>query len=156
MFDAGRPPYVRPTAPVAGAHRKEVGPEQFAWHSGVMRYVVWVDAWQLQCCGEPFAVGSRVGWTLRDIARGRIFEDVAGAEVSDRITHAEEHHGGVSEDAPVVNGTVRRIQAIHARFVREREWVPGEARDVTSADGSDEVAGLSFNGYVVDLDVDER
>jgi hypothetical protein len=25
---------------------------------------VWVDAWQLQCCGKPFGVGSRVSWTL--------------------------------------------------------------------------------------------
>lgn len=120
-----------------------------------MRYVVWLDAWQQQCCGEPFAVGSRVGWTLRDIPRGRFFDDVAGAEIAQRITHAEEHHGAVPEDAPVVHGLVREIRAIHGRFVRERDWAPGESRIVTSADGSDEVEGLSFNGYVVDLDVEE-
>jgi hypothetical protein len=26
--------------------------------------VVWVDGWQMQCCGTPFAVGSQVAWTL--------------------------------------------------------------------------------------------
>ena len=25
---------------------------------------VWVDSWQMQCCGEPFRVGSQVTWTL--------------------------------------------------------------------------------------------
>ena len=24
---------------------------------------IWIDAWQLQCCGEPFLVGSPVTWT---------------------------------------------------------------------------------------------
>lgn len=127
---------------------------QIAWHSGDVRYVVWVDAWQQQCCGEPFSVGSRVGWTLRDLPRGRFFEDVAGAEIARRITHAEEHHGAVPEDTPVVQGTVREILAIHASLVRERDWTPGESRAVAAADGWDEVDGLSFNGYVVDLDVD--
>ncbi|MGO4603919.1 DUF6578 domain-containing protein [Terrabacter sp. 2YAF2] len=118
-----------------------------------MRYVVWVDAWQMQCCGEPFAAGDRVGWTLRDLPRGCLFDDVVGSEVAARITHAEEHHGAVPEDAPVVHGTVRAIVAAHARYVRESRWVPGELRTVRSADGTDEVSGLSFNGYVVDLDV---
>lgn len=26
---------------------------------------VWVDSWQYECCGDPFAVGDRVRWTLR-------------------------------------------------------------------------------------------
>jgi hypothetical protein len=119
-----------------------------------MRFVVWVDAWQMQCCGEPFAVGDRVGWTLRDLPRGRLLDDVVGSEVAARITHAEEHHGGVPEDAPVVLGTVRSILAAHACFVRETSWVPGELKTVRSADGTDEVSGLSFHGSVVDLDVD--
>ncbi|GAA2740056.1 hypothetical protein GCM10009868_00660 [Terrabacter aerolatus] len=119
-----------------------------------MRYVVWVDAWQMQCCGEPFAVGDRVGWTLRDLPRGRVLDDVVGPEVAARLTHAEEHHGGVAEDAPVVHGTVRAIRAAHATFVRESHWVPGELRTVRSADGTDDVPGLAFNGYVVDLDVE--
>jgi uncharacterized protein DUF6578 len=27
---------------------------------------VWVDSWQMQCCGDPFRRGSKVAWTLRD------------------------------------------------------------------------------------------
>ena len=26
---------------------------------------IWVDGWQMQCCGEPFRLGSQVAWTLR-------------------------------------------------------------------------------------------
>lgn len=26
---------------------------------------VWVDFWQMQCCGEPFRTGDQVAWTVR-------------------------------------------------------------------------------------------
>lgn len=26
---------------------------------------VWMDSWQYECCGDPFAVGDRVRWSLR-------------------------------------------------------------------------------------------
>ena len=29
-----------------------------------MDMTVWVDSWQMQCCGEPFCRGSQVAWTL--------------------------------------------------------------------------------------------
>ncbi len=29
-----------------------------------MGMTVWVDSWQMRCCGEPFRVGSQVAWTL--------------------------------------------------------------------------------------------
>jgi hypothetical protein len=28
--------------------------------------MVWVDGWQMQCCGDPFSVGSADGW-VRDL-----------------------------------------------------------------------------------------
>lgn len=32
--------------------------------TGTQLVPVWVDEWQYACCGEPFAVGDRVSWTL--------------------------------------------------------------------------------------------
>jgi hypothetical protein len=29
-----------------------------------MGMTVWVDSWQMRCCGEAFHVGSQVAWTL--------------------------------------------------------------------------------------------
>lgn len=25
---------------------------------------IWIGGWQMQCCGKPFRLGSRVAWTL--------------------------------------------------------------------------------------------
>lgn len=116
---------------------------------------MWVDAWQLQCCGDPFSVGGRVAWTLRDLPAGGAYADVAGRETAARLTQAEEHHGGVPEDAAPVHGTVRGITAVHGRFGGDQRWAPGERVRVSEADGSDAVEGLLLSGYVVDLDADE-
>lgn len=40
--------------------------------------LVWVDAWQMQCCGDPFAVGSRVAWTLSEPDREWLASDADG------------------------------------------------------------------------------
>lgn len=34
---------------------------------------IWMDDWEMQCCGEPFEVGSRVTWTL--VSANREFKD---------------------------------------------------------------------------------
>ena len=33
----------------------------------LMIMAVWVNSWQMQCCGDPFRRGSKVAWTLRDV-----------------------------------------------------------------------------------------
>lgn len=47
---------------------------------------VLVEDWQLDCCGEPFAVGERVRWTLALVPAPRGLErfavELAGADVS--------------------------------------------------------------------------
>jgi hypothetical protein len=32
----------------------------------LMIMTVWVDSWQMQCCGDPFSRSSTLAWTLRD------------------------------------------------------------------------------------------
>ena len=44
--------------------------------------LVWVDAWQMQCCGDPFAVGSSVEWTLAGNIRVPIPETAVVVDVS--------------------------------------------------------------------------
>jgi len=119
---------------------------------------IWVDAWQLQCCGEPFRVGSRVAWTLRDAGPDWL-ETVLGAEAARAVDAAEEHHGGVSEETEPVTGTVTRISAVHCRYdprpgddPRALPVVRGSAAltDLKSADGWTADRGEErFAGYIV-------
>lgn len=54
--------------------------------------MVWVDAWQVQCCGTTFAVGSEVAWQLSDQVDTDGLAVAVGEEVARRITHIEDHH----------------------------------------------------------------
>ncbi|MEV0401350.1 DUF6578 domain-containing protein [Actinoallomurus sp. NPDC050550] len=123
---------------------------------------VWVDSWQMQCCGEPFTVGSEVSWTLREVESGWL-ASVLGSGVAGTVDAAEEHHGGLSEETPVTRAKVSRITAVHCRYAprpggesRTLYPVAGSAAisAVTSADGwtpaRDE---LAFVGYLVRIDI---
>jgi hypothetical protein len=127
-----------------------------------MHLVVWVDGWQLQCCGPPAQVGHDVTWTLSDKPDREWLATTLGEPLADRITHAEDHHGGLPDDAPVARGVVRAISAAYCRYAPDPEPsdpralspVPGSAvlRAVARATGwEDEPPGLHFVGYVVDL-----
>ena len=76
-----------------------------------MGMTVWVDSWQMQCCGEPFHVGSPVTWTLGD-AGPEWLEATLGADARHTVDAAEGHHGGVPEDTAPTRGTVTRISKL--------------------------------------------
>lgn len=42
---------------------------------------MWADDWQMQCCGEPFRVGSEVAWTLGEADRDWL-EEMLGQVVT--------------------------------------------------------------------------
>lgn len=127
-----------------------------------MLLVVWIDAWQIQCCGDPFEVGHTVAWTLsaqpdRDWLTSALDDQVAAA-----ITHAEDHHGQLPDDLPPTRGTVQTIRSAFGRYAAGPGTaagatvypVPGSAvlRKSTGADGRErESPSLRFNGYVVEL-----
>lgn len=85
--------------------RRAAGDAQFPWKG------VYVEDWQLDCCGEPFAVGSQVSWTL----------------IQDECSWIK----AILADAPVTQGTVRRIFAVCCQYARPaghrgpQEPVPG-------------------------------
>ncbi len=60
--------------------------------NGVVDLKVWVDDWQMQCCGAPFSVGDEVSWTLREPDTAWL-EAVLDKDVAGGIGGAEEHHG---------------------------------------------------------------
>lgn len=116
-----------------------------------------MDAWQLQCCGEPFQVGEAVEWNCVPIDRPWM-ADVLGPELAETVTHAEEHHGG--EGTSVVTGRVRSIQAVtHDAAPRPDQHprmhypVPGTAvlTEVAESDRWFESEQSVFAGYLIDL-----
>jgi hypothetical protein len=73
---------------------------------------VFVEEWQLACCGEPFAVGDRVAWEAEPSAAPPGFESVAGV-LPDGMhgLFFEDHHDVTTSRRPVA-GTVRRIRVV--------------------------------------------
>ena len=127
-----------------------------------MRYVVWVDAWQMQCCGVPFSVGGEVTWALSDEPDRAWLANAVGSAVADSVTHVEQHHGGLPEPCPMTTGRVVAIRSALCRYAPavadDRTLVPVAGsvrlRDVTRADGwENEEGDLRFNGYLVTLEV---
>lgn len=118
---------------------------------------IWVDDWQIQCCGQNFAPGSRVSWKLLPVDP-EDYADVVGRERATGIDFREEHHGQAEGCAPTWL-EVLTITEVHCRY----EVPPGSTANVhcpvpgttvlvpvTKADGWAEAKpGVRFAGYVV-------
>ena len=117
----------------------------------------------MECCGDPFAVGDTVAWTVEENVADEWFEDALGHGRAAQITHAEEHH---SDDAPLadISGRVLSITGSWCAYgpstPGDRVHYPlqGSAQfvEVREAGGSDRQTfpGLTFNGWIVNLATD--
>ena len=94
---------------------------------------VFYSSWQLQCCGDGFAIGDRVSWTA--LAADRQLVEQLGPAEGSGIDWREEHHPRKGQRLTTLEGTVTAI-----RVIRE-----GVAEDVQNADGT------AATGYVVTL-----
>jgi hypothetical protein len=120
---------------------------------------VWVDGWQMQCCGEPFAVGSDISWTLGD-ADVDWLEAVLGSKAAE-VDSAAEHHGALPKDTPKTAATVSSISAVHCRYALDpggdskiRYPVRNSAvlTELPAADGwTPDRGDLQFTGYLVEI-----
>lgn len=124
---------------------------------------VWIDGWQMQCCGEPFQVGSVVSWNLTPLADSAHLPNTLGDDGA-RVTHTENHHGPDIPDGTVL--TVGTVKTIHVAFCKMAS-VPGGDSSVcvpvpgsgwlsartsaSSADGEEEDDDSCFLGYLVDV-----
>ena len=125
--------------------------------------VVWVSSWQMECCGDPFAVGDRVEWTAEE-TDDEWFAAALGPEMAGRITHSEEHHDDGREGLLHISGVVVSIAQAWCAYgpqgpdSRVRYPITGTAkfvdvRDDTIPDGR-AFPDLHFNGWVVELEPD--
>ncbi|MFF4288848.1 DUF6578 domain-containing protein [Streptomyces sp. NPDC001633] len=130
-----------------------------------MNTTVWMDSWQMECCGEPFALGSEVSWAV--VAPDREWlTKVLSAGTAATVDGVEEHHGGRPEQPAPVRGTVTGISAVHCRFAplpgepgHTRHPVPGSSTltPLSSAPRWHADRGdLRFVGFLVELDAPAR
>lgn len=122
--------------------------------------IVWISSWEMECCGEPFAVGDIVSLHLDDKPDARWYESALGSDVAQRITHAEGHH---EEEYPEYSGRVLGIERAWCAYGpsgtddRDHYPIPGTARfeTVERIDGPERQADpdVIFNGWVVELDL---
>ncbi|MEI7055901.1 DUF6578 domain-containing protein [Nocardioides sp. CCNWLW239] len=126
-----------------------------------MRVMIWVSDWQIECCGEPFAVGDRVSWDVRDPDMDWLKATV-GDEIASSITHSMERHE-YEDVLSELTGTVVAIKRAWGDFAQLKPNdtchypVPGSQRllDVRESYGAEQDAfpELTFNGWVVELRV---
>jgi hypothetical protein len=118
----------------------------------------------MQCCGDPFAVGDEVEWTLDAEPDLEWLESAVGMDLARRIVYAEEHHGGVPDDTPTTRSKVLAIKTAHSRYAPQTPGgktlypVAGSSvlRDVDRVDGSESnLPEMRFNGYVVEVELAE-
>ncbi len=109
---------------------------------------IYYPAWQMQCCGKPFRVGSKILWTCyrtKSVRNGTA------------IFFYEEHHLGQTH---CVNGTVTRITAemcespkAEGKLTRDK-MIYNELSDANGWESErpdDESTRRSFMGYIVEL-----
>lgn len=128
----------------------------------MVQHRVWVDSWQMQCCGEAFELGATVQWTVRP-ADKEWLASFLGAREASRFSSAENHHDDAGGRA--LTGRVLSIDAAYCRFVRSDPSSPlfvplaasREFRKRSRVDGW-EVEGdeVQFVGYAVDLEEESR
>lgn len=125
-----------------------------------MEALIWVADWELQCCGEPFAVGDTVTWAASPAdGSSDWLAALVGPDLGQKISYLNTRHGPhPSEGTATISG---EIVGIRAAFVRHKadppdrkmfHPVPGSEylKDVFRADGWEpENDNRRFRGYVV-------
>jgi hypothetical protein len=130
-----------------------------------MRFVrrrVWIDSWQMHCCGEPFQVGQQVTFSTNPAVDQDFLGVVLGEPGAPGVTHYEDHHGLDTEPMANLSGTVELIEAISCRY-ELRDGVIYPVAGTTRAVSRDEATGwepeqreegLRFVGYVVTVNAE--
>jgi hypothetical protein len=139
-----------------------------------VRTFVWVESWQQQCCGDEFQVGSSVTW---NVTRAKDAEDwvttLLGPDWGEKVRYTEDHHGLDEGLGRELRGVVRSIHVVTCDRKPEHQpgrspsgqvWVlvpsSGRLREVEVADPwepepSDDDPHQSFDGWVVEVEVEE-
>ena len=113
---------------------------------------IYYEAWQMQCCGDPFAVGDKVDWTC---VIPKEYKNAHGII----LDFEEEHHGFATYS---ICGTVTQIIVERSEFAKGKQIVDYQQaktihEEILKANGhekdykSDEETDRTFWGYIIIL-----
>jgi hypothetical protein len=100
---------------------------------------VWVDDWQMACCGTSFSVGARVTWTVSAEIDTEWLAQVVGSETAESINFIEDHHFDETAEPVTISATVAAIEAVQCDFAAR----PGESAS-WPVEGSDTRAPVAY------------
>lgn len=120
--------------------------------------LIYVESWQMECCGERFSNGSVVHWTVAPVDHD-FLDSVLGEELSTKVTDAEEHHHDpATTTVQRLSGVVRSIQTVSCQYAKPSgasALYPVEntavLTEVSSSDDDPSTVGLVFLGWLVSL-----
>ncbi|MFF3770519.1 DUF6578 domain-containing protein [Streptomyces sp. NPDC002232] len=122
-----------------------------------MTLTIWVDDWQMQCCGASCVPGDVISWVLLEVDP-EDYADIVGSERAGEIDFCEEHHGRDEGRAPTSVEVVSIVE-VHCRYGvppgatdKVNSPVPGTTVlvPVEKADGWAKARpDVSFAGYLV-------
>jgi hypothetical protein len=113
---------------------------------------VWIESWQMQCCGTPFKLGDTVNWTVLEC----VFVDPS-VDVG-KIDFYYENHAENNDGLFEIEGMVSHILAIHHAYelkkkTRTKIPISGMTTPVYEADGWEkDMDGMEFAAYCVKLE----
>jgi len=84
---------------------------------------VWVENWQMQCCGDPFKQGDTVEWTVLLWA----FDPPAVQDIG-QVDYYYENHANGNTDLLRLSGTVTSVQQVFQQYELRHDTMVG--RDV--------------------------
>ncbi|MGC5398644.1 DUF6578 domain-containing protein [Streptomyces sp. DT20] len=79
-----------------------------------MTLTIWVDDWQMQCCGDTFRPGDAVSWQLLEVDP-EDYADIVGSDRAAEIDFCEEHHDS-GEEQPLTPLRVVAVTEVHCRY----------------------------------------
>jgi hypothetical protein len=80
--------------------------------------LVYVEASQMECCGDAFATGAVVRWTLTS-ADHDFLDAVLGPALSAEVTDAEEHHHDpATTSVQRLAGVVQSIRTVSCQYAK--------------------------------------
>ena len=125
---------------------------------------VWIDDWQMQCCGDPFALGSTVTWSTIPVTDTSGFAEFLDEETATGITDCEERHAHEDQELEEIEGVVHSIDAVFCQRRMEGGMnvpIPGSGfceprSSVTNGSEPEESQGVrrSFVGYIVRVETE--
>ena len=120
---------------------------------------IYVEHWQHECCGDPFAVGDEVVWPLRyDHDRDRLSRWLGPAVAATVDAHVDRH----TETAAMTRLRVAAIEAVFCRHEPTPDDPGGNSHSPVAgswtsrrlhavAGRSERLPGFEWVGYVVEV-----